>query len=41
MTIEIIKRKGFAISLIAFPVMLFAGFLMHPKLLRFEALQTV
>lgn len=41
MTIEVIKRKGFAISLIAFPVMLFVGFLMHPNLLRFEALQTV
>ena len=41
MTIEIIKKKGFAISLIAFPVMLLVGFLMHPNLLRFEALHTV
>lgn len=41
MTIETIKKKGFAISLIAFPVMLLIGFLMHPNLLRLEALQTV
>ena len=41
MKIESIKTKGFAISLIAFPVMLFAGFLMHPNLLKLEALQTV
>jgi hypothetical protein len=41
MKIETIKKKGFAISLIAFPVMLLIGFLMHPNLLKFEALQTV
>lgn len=41
MEIETIKKKGFATSLIAFPVMLFIGFLMHPNLLRFEALHTV
>ena len=41
MKIESIKTKGFAISLIAFPVMLFAGFIMHPDLLKLEALQTV
>jgi hypothetical protein len=41
MKIETIKKKGFAISLIAFPVMLLAGFLMHPNLLKLEALQTV
>ena len=41
MKIESIKMKGFAISLIAFPVMLLAGFLMHPNLLKLEALQTV
>jgi hypothetical protein len=41
MTIETIKKKGFAISLIAFPLMLLAGFLMHPNLLKLEALQTV
>jgi hypothetical protein len=41
MKIETIKKKGFAISLILFPLMLLAGFLMHPNLLKFEALQTV
>lgn len=41
MKIEIIKKKGFAISLIAFPVMLLAGFLMHTNLLKLEALQTI
>jgi hypothetical protein len=41
MKIESIKTKGFAISVIAFPVMLLAGFLMHPNLLKLEALQTV
>jgi hypothetical protein len=41
MKIETIKRKGFAISLIVFPLMLLAGFLMHTNLLKFEALQTV
>lgn len=38
---ESIKIKGFGVSLIAFPVMLLAGFLMHPNLLKLEALQTV
>ena len=41
MKFEEIKKKGFAISLIAFPGMLLAGFLMHPNLLKLEALQTV
>jgi hypothetical protein len=41
MKIETIKKKGFALSLILFPVMLLAGFLMHPNLLKLEALQTV
>jgi hypothetical protein len=41
MKIESIKTKGFAISLIAFPVMLLTGFIMHPHLLKLEALQTV
>ena len=41
MKIESIKTKGFAISLIAFPVMLLTGFLMHPDLLKLEALKTV
>ncbi len=41
MKIETIKKKGFAISLIVFPIILLAGFLMHTNLLKFEALQTV
>lgn len=41
MKIEKIKKKGFAISIIAFPLMLLVGFLMHPNLLKLEALQTV
>jgi hypothetical protein len=41
MKIESLKKKGFAISIIAFPLMLLAGFLMHPNLLKLEALQTV
>ena len=41
MKIETIKKKGFAISLIAFPSMLLIGFLMHPNLLKLEALQNV
>ena len=41
MKIETIKTKGFAISIIVFPLMLLAGFLMHPNLLALEPLQTV
>jgi hypothetical protein len=41
MKIATIKKKGFALSLIAFPIMLLVGFLMHPNLLKLEALQTV
>jgi hypothetical protein len=41
MKIETNKKKGFAISLVAFPVMLLAGFFMHPNLLKLEPLQTV
>ncbi len=41
MKIETIKKKGFALSIIAFPIMLLTGFLMHPDLLKMEALQTV
>jgi len=36
-----IKKKGFAVSIIAFPVMLLIGFLMQQNLLKLEALQTV
>jgi hypothetical protein len=41
MKIDTIKKKSFAVSVIAFPVMLLAGFVMHPNLLKLEALQTV
>lgn len=41
MKIKNIKKNGFAISVIAFPIMLLTGFLMHPNLLKLEALQTV
>jgi hypothetical protein len=41
MNIESIKKTGFGISIILFPVMLLMGFLMHPNLLKLEALQTV
>jgi hypothetical protein len=41
MKIDTIKKKSFSVSIIAFPVMLLAGFLMHPNLLKLEALQTV
>jgi len=41
MKIDTIKKKGFAISLIAFPLMLLVGFLMHPDILSFEPLQNV
>ncbi len=41
MKLESIKTKGFAISLIAFPLMLLIGFLMHPNLQKLEPLQTV
>ncbi len=41
MKIESIKKICFGVSLIAFPVMLLVGFVMHPNLLKLEALQTV
>lgn len=41
MTIEIIKQKGFALSIIVFPLMLFIGFVTHPNLLAMEPLHTV
>ena len=31
MKIDTIKKKSFAVSIIAFPVMLLAGFVMHPS----------
>ena len=41
MKIETIKKKGFGISIIMFPLMLLTGFLMHPNLFALEPLQTV
>ncbi|MCD7936049.1 MAG: hypothetical protein LUG98_04245, partial [Tannerellaceae bacterium] len=38
MKIETIKSKGFALSIILFPVMLLAGFIMHPDLLEMKML---
>lgn len=40
MKIEAIKSKGFAVSVILFPLMLLAGFLMHPDLLEMKMLHT-
>ena len=41
MKIESIKKKGFGLSIIVFPIMLLTGFLMHPNLLALGPLQTV
>lgn len=40
MKIETIKSKGFAVAVILFPLMLLAGFLMHPDLLEMKMLYT-
>ncbi|MCD7900750.1 MAG: hypothetical protein LUH22_13010 [Bacteroides sp.] len=40
MKIETIKSKGFAISIMLFPLMLLTGFLMHPDLLEMKMLHT-
>jgi hypothetical protein len=41
MNIEKIKQKGFGLSIILFPLMLFIGFVTHPNLLLMESLHTV
>ena len=41
LTIDTLKQKGFAISIIAYPLMLFIGFVTHPNLLAMEPLHTV
>ena len=41
MKINTIKKKGFALSIIVYPLMLFIGFVTHPNLLAMEPLQTV
>ncbi|MFV0329866.1 MAG: hypothetical protein ACK5KL_08625 [Dysgonomonas sp.] len=40
MKIETIKTKGFALSIILFPLMLLTGFLMHPDLIEMKMLHT-
>lgn len=40
MKIGTIKTKGFALSIILFPLMLLAGFLMHPDLIEMKMLRT-
>jgi hypothetical protein len=40
MKIETIKSKGFALSIILFPLMLLTGFLMHPDLIEMKTLHT-
>lgn len=40
MKIETIKSKGFALSIILFPLMLLTGFLMHPYLIEMKMLHT-
>ena len=39
--IEVIRQKGFALSIILYPLMLFIGFVTHPNLLAMEPLFTV
>jgi len=41
MRIETIRQRGFALSIIIFPLMLFIGFVTHPNLLAMEPLHTV
>lgn len=40
MKIETIKSKGFALSIILFPLMLLTGFVMHPDLIEMKMLHT-
>lgn len=39
-TIPSIKQKSYAVAIIAYPLMLMTGFLLHPNLLAMERLQT-
>ena len=41
MNIETLKQKGYALSIIVYPLMLFIGFVTHPNLLAMEPLHTV
>ena len=40
-TIATIKKQGFALSIIIFPLMLFTGFVTHPDILAMKPLRTV
>lgn len=40
-SIDKIKQKGYALSIIVYPVMLFIGFITHPNILAMEPLFTV
>ena len=40
-SIAVIKQKGFAASIILYPIMLFIGFVTHPNLLAMEPLHKV
>ena len=40
-SIDKIKQKGYALSIIAYPLMLFIGFVTHPNILAMEPLFTV
>ena len=39
--IDNLRNKGYALSIILYPLMLFIGFVTHPNLLAMEPLQTV
>jgi len=41
LSVETIRQKGFALSIIAYPLMLLIGFVTHPNLLAMEPLFTV
>ncbi len=40
-SIESLKQKGFAVSIMLYPLMLFIGFITHPNLLAMEPLHSV
>jgi hypothetical protein len=41
MTIEMLRQKGYALSIIVYPLMLIFGFITHPNLLEMQPLFTV
>ncbi|MDJ0646781.1 MAG: hypothetical protein QNJ57_12435, partial [Flavobacteriaceae bacterium] len=40
-SIETVRQKGYALSIILYPIMLFIGFVTHPNLLEMQPLHTV